>query len=152
DRQLVVVLVEVRGQVGGGRVGVVATDGVQDVDPVGLELLGSDLQRVLALLDEAALDAVCRVRELHAAVADRRTTELVEDAGLGATFGVDDDLRPRQQAVVAVLVGDDLDVGGDLGVSLDQAADGGGQAGGEPARGQQGNAAYRHHINLSSSP
>ncbi len=36
DGELVVVLVEVGGQVGGGGVGVVAADGVQDVDAVGL--------------------------------------------------------------------------------------------------------------------
>jgi hypothetical protein len=55
--ELVVVLVQVGREVGGGGVGVVAADGVQDVDAVGGELLGRDLQRVLALLDQAALDA-----------------------------------------------------------------------------------------------
>ena len=60
DRQVVAVLVQVRGEVRRGRVRVVAADGVQHVDAVGLELLGRDLQRVLALLDEAALDAVRR--------------------------------------------------------------------------------------------
>ena len=53
DGQVVAVLVQVGGEVRGGRVRVVATDGVQHVDAVGLELLGRDLQRVLALLDQA---------------------------------------------------------------------------------------------------
>ena len=48
--RLVAVLVQVGGEVGGRGVGVVAADGVQHVDAVGLELLGGDLQRVLALL------------------------------------------------------------------------------------------------------
>ena len=46
--------------------------------------------------------------------------------------------------MVAVLVGDDLDLGGDLGVALDEVADGGGQAGGETARGEQGDTTDRH--------
>ncbi len=43
DGELVVVLVEVGGQVGGGGVGVVATDGVQDVHAVAAQLLGGNL-------------------------------------------------------------------------------------------------------------
>src|SRR5690606_9123786 len=56
----------------------------------------------------------------------------------------DDDGVAGQQAVVAVLVGDDLDLGGHLGVALDQSAHGRGQAGGETPGGQQGDTTNRH--------
>ena len=46
--------------------------------------------------------------------------------------------------MVAVLVGDDLDLGSDLRVALDEVANGGGQAGGETASGEQGDATNRH--------
>ena len=71
DGQLVAVAAQVRREVGGGAVGVVAADRVQDVDPVAAQLFGGDVQRVLALLDQAALDAVRDVGELDPAVADR---------------------------------------------------------------------------------
>ena len=140
DGELVVVLVEVGGQVRGGGVGVVAADGVQDVDAVLAQLLGGELQGVDALGDQAALDEVLGVGELDAGVADRGAAEVAQDARVLAALLVDDDVVAGEQAVVAVLVGDDLDVGGDLGVALDEVADGGGQAGGEAARGEQGDA------------
>ena len=92
--EVVVVAREVRGEVGGGRVGVVAADGVQHVDAVLDELLRRDLQRVLALLDQAALDAVRDVGELDAAVADRAAAELVQQAGLARA--------PRRRSTIAV--------------------------------------------------
>ena len=49
DGQVVVVLLQVGREVGGGGVGVVAADGVQDVHAVGRQLVGGHLQRVLAL-------------------------------------------------------------------------------------------------------
>ncbi len=137
-------LVEVGGQVGGGGVGVVATDGVQDVDAVLAQLLGGHLQRVLALGDQAALDEVLRVGQLDAGVADRGAAEAVQDASVLASFFVDDDVVAGEQAVVAVLVGDDLDLGSDLVVALDEATDGGGQTRGEAAGGEQGDATNRH--------
>ena len=140
DRQVVVVLLQVGGQVGGRGVRVVAADGVQDVDAVLAQLLGGLLQGVLVLGDEASLDEVLLVRQLDAGVADRGSTEAVEHGGVGAGVLVDDDVVAGEQAVVAVLVGDDLDSGIDLGVALDEAADGGGQAGGEAACGQQSDA------------
>ena len=75
DGQLVAVGVQVGREVGGGAVGVVAADRVQDVDAVAGELLGRDVQGVLALLDQAALDAVLDVGELDPAVADRAAAE-----------------------------------------------------------------------------
>ena len=113
---------------------------MQDVDAVLAQLLGGLLQGVLVLGDEASLHEVLLVRQLDAGVADRGSTEAVEDGGVGAGVLVDDDVVAGEQAVVAVLVGDDLDSGIDLGVALDEAADGGGQAGGEAACGQQSDA------------
>ena len=135
---------QVGGQVGGGGVGVVATDGVQDVDAVLAQLLGGELQGVDALLDEAALDEVLGVGELDARVADRGPAEVAQDAGVLAALFVDDDVVAGEQAVVAVLVGDDLDLGSDLRVALNEVADGGGQTGGETASGEQGDATNRH--------
>ena len=98
------------------------------------------LQRVDALGDQAALDEVLGVGELDARVADRGAAKVAQDARVLTALLVDNDVVAGEQAVVAVLVGDDLDVGGDLGVALDEVADGGGQAGGEAARGEQGDA------------
>ena len=47
DGELVVVLGQIGGEVGGRGVGVVAADGVEDVDAVVGELVGGDVQRVL---------------------------------------------------------------------------------------------------------
>jgi hypothetical protein len=117
---------------------------VQHVHAVGLELLRGDVQRVLTLLDEAALDGVLDVGELDARVADRRTTEPVQDMSLRTGLRADLDLVARQQAVVAVQVGDDLDLGVELGVTLDQATDRGRQAGREAAGGQQSHTTNSH--------
>ena len=81
DRQLVAVAAQVGREVGGGAVGVVAADRVQDVDPVAAQLLGGHVQRVLPGLDEAALDAVLDVGELDPAVADRAAPERVQPSG-----------------------------------------------------------------------
>ena len=75
-RQLVAVLREIGGEISGGGVRVVATDGVQHVHAVLHQLVGSDLERILARLDQTALHAVLDVRELHAAVADRAAAVL----------------------------------------------------------------------------
>merc|ERR1719491_1231905 len=55
---------DVLGQLGGLSVSVVAADGVEDTDLVLQELLGGDLERGLAVLDEAASLAVLDVGEL----------------------------------------------------------------------------------------
>ena len=144
DRQVVVVLLEVGREVGGCRVGVVAADRVEHVHAVGAQALGCDLEGILAFLDQAALHEVLRVRQLDAGVADRRSAEAGEDVGAAARLLADDDVVAGQEAVVSVLVGDDLDVGGDLGVALDEPSHGGGQAGGETAGSEQSDATNRH--------
>ena len=143
-RELVVVAAQVRREVGGGAVGVVAADRVQDVDTVAAQLLGSHVQRVLPGLDEASLDAVIDVGELDPAVADRAAPERVQPSGsrphlVGHLHGI-----AGEQAGIPVAVGDDPHVRRDLGVPLDQAADGGGEAGREAACGEHGNGGDRH--------
>ena len=140
----VVVAREVGGKVGRSGVGVVSTDRVEHVDAVLDELLRGDVQGVLTLLHQAALDAVRDVGELDARIADRRAAVLVEQPCLGAHLVGDDDAVAAQQSPVAVLVRDDLDLWRDLGVPLNQPANGGRQTGGEASCGEQGNTAYRH--------
>ena len=149
DGQVVVVLLQVGSKVGSRRVGVVATDGMQDIDAVSAQLLGSLLQRILILGDEAALDQVLLVRQLDAGVADRRATVAVEDGSVLTRFLVHQHVVAGEQAVVAVLVGDDLDGGINFVVALNESADGGGQARGEATCGQQGNTTDRHECHLS---
>jgi hypothetical protein len=86
------------GEVGGGGVGVVASDGVKNVDAVFDELVGGGLLRVLALFDETALHAVFDVGEFDAAVADGAAAVTVEDGGSGALGGADlSRLSPRSR-------------------------------------------------------
>ena len=63
-----VLLEQILGQFGGLGVGIVAADGVDDIDLVLEELLGGNLQGRLALLAQTALDAVGHVGELMALV------------------------------------------------------------------------------------
>ena len=123
DDQRVVVLREVCREVRRRRVGVVAADGVEHVDAVLDELVRRDLQGVLALLDEPALHAVRHVRELHAAVADRRAAVYREHEGVLADFVRDRDRLSLQKPHVAVDVSDHLNVGGLLRVFVNQIAD-----------------------------
>jgi hypothetical protein len=102
------------------------------------------VQRVLALLDKTALDRVLDVGELDPRVADRRAAEPVQDRGLRAGLLADLYLVAGQQAVVAVQVGNDLDLRVELGVTLDQATNRGRQAGREAAGGQQGHTTNSH--------
>ena len=141
DGQLVVVAGQVGREVGGRGVGVVAADGVQHVDAVGGQLVGRDLERVLALGDQPALDEVRRVGQLDPAVAERAAAEAVQQVRVPADLVGHRDRAAGEQAGVAVEVADDLHVGGDLGVPLDQAADRGRQAGREPPGRQHGHLA-----------
>ena len=84
----------------------------------------------------------------EAARADRAAAEAVQDRGVAPGLLVDDDLCAGEQAVVAVLVADELDLRHELGVALDEPSDGGGQAGGVAARGEHGNAGDRHGVGL----
>lgn len=61
-----------------------------------------------------------------------------------AGFFVNEDVVTGEQAMVAMLVGDDLDGGVNLVVAFDKTANSGGQTGGETTSGEQGNATDRH--------
>ena len=115
-------LVQVCREVGCRAVRVVTADRVQDVDAVALELLGGDVERVLALLDQAALDAVLDVGQLHAAVADRAAAEAVQQVRAPAHLVGDLHRVAGEQAGIPALVGDEPDVRRNLGVALDESA------------------------------
>src|SRR4029079_6429460 len=100
-------------------VGVVAADGVQDIDAVAAQLLGSDMQRVLAALDQAALDAVGDVGELYPAVADRAAPERVQAMRIGANLRSHLDGIAFEKASIAAQIGDDPNIRRDFGVALD---------------------------------
>lgn len=137
DGEFVVVLGEEGGEVGGGGVGVVAADGVEDVDAVAGELGGGDLEGVLALLDEAAFDAVLDVCKFDTAVSDGASAVFVEDGDVLAEGGSDRDGVSLEESLVAADVGNEFDFGGDLGVAFDEGGEGGGKAGGQTAGGEE---------------
>ncbi len=112
---------------------------------VGRQAFGRDTQRIFALLDQATFHAVCDVRQLHATVADRRAAIAMQDMRLFAHLPGDLDLVVHQQSTKAGLVGDDLDLGRDVAVALDQAADGGREAGREAPGGQHRDFLLGHH-------
>ena len=153
DGERIAVAAQVGHKLGGVEVCIVAADRVQDVDTVAAKLLGRHMQRVAAGRNEAAPDAVIDVGEPHPAVADRAAPELVQPSGgrphlVGHLHGI-----AGEQAGISVAVGDDPHVRRDLGVALDQAADGGGEAGREAARGEHGNGGDWHaHTHANSSP
>ena len=144
DGELIAVAAQICREVGCGAVGVVAADRVQDVDAVAAQLLGRDVKRVLPGLDEAALDAVLDVGELDPAVADRAAAEGVQPVRCRPHLVGHFDGFAGEQAGVAVAVGDDPHVGRDLGVALDQTADGGREARREAARGEHGDGGDGH--------
>ena len=135
DREVVVVRLEVLRELGRLRVGVVAADRVQDRDAVLDELLRRDLERHLALLDEAFLHAVGDIRQLDARVADRRAAVMRERHRVRAHLRRDGHEVAREQALVAALVADDLDRLVDRRVLLDEEADRRGKARREAAGG-----------------
>jgi len=143
DGELGALGAEVRRQVGRRGVGVVAADGVQDVHSVGLQARGRDGECGVLGADEAALAAVGVVGELDPAVADRAAAEAVQHRGAGSLLGPDHQAVAGEQAVVAVLVGDQLDVGVGGVVGLDEGTYGRGQARGISAGREEGNAS-RH--------
>lgn len=131
DGEGVAIFGEVCGEVGGGGVGVVATDGMEDVDVVAGELFGGDVEGVFSLPDEAALHAVLDVGEFDAAIADGAAAVAVGDADVLADARGDEDAVALEEALIAVAIAEDLDIGGHLGIALDEGGGGSGQAGGE---------------------
>ena len=86
--QAVVVFRQKGGKIGGGGIGVVAADGMENIDAIFDQLVGSDFLRILAFLDQAALHAVLDVGEFDAAVADQRAAETVQQPAFSRISGV----------------------------------------------------------------
>ena len=134
----VALLLQEGGEVGGGRVRVVAADGVQNLHLVLDQLVRRDALRVLPVLDEAALDAILHVGQLHARVANRRAAVKLESPSRGADLRRHRDIVAQEKALVAVDVADDLGRRVLVGVLRNQAAHRRRQARGKAAGGEEG--------------
>ena len=134
----VALLLKEGGEVGGRRVRVVAADGVQNLHLVLDQLVRRDALRVLPILDEAALDAILHVGQLHTRVADRRAAVELESPGRGADLRRHRDRVAHEKALIAVDVADDLGRRVLVGVLSDQATHRRRQARGKAAGGEEG--------------
>ena len=123
DDERIVVGGEIRREIGRRSVGVIAADGVKNVDTVLYELIRRDLEGVFAFFYEAALDAVLDVRELHAAVADRGTAVLRQHERVLANLGRNGDGLALEKPHVAVDIADHLDARRLFRVFVDQEPD-----------------------------
>ena len=99
---------------------------MQNVNPVGNQSIGGNLERVVAFGDQTTLYEVGGVGQLDPRVANRGSTKTLEDLGILANGVGDLEEVSLEQALVAVLVSDDLDLRCYLGVALDQSTDRGG--------------------------
>ena len=123
DDQRVVVRREIRREIGRRSVGVIAADGVKNVDTVLYELIRRDLEGVFAFFYEAALDAVLDVSELHAAVADRGAAVLRQHERVLANLGRNGNGLALEKPHVAVDIADHLDARRLFRVFVDQEPD-----------------------------
>ena len=135
DGEVVVIGFEEGREVSRCGIGVVATDGVEDIDAVFDHLLSGDLLWVLAFLDESAFDAVFDIGQFDAAIADGAAAVLVEDGGVCADFWGDLDAIAEEESFVAAAVADDFNRWVDFGVAFDEGGYGTGQAGSEATGG-----------------
>ena len=103
-------------------------------------------RRILPRLDQATLHAVRRIGELDPAVADRAAAEAVQQVGARPHLRRDGKAPAREQAGIATDVADDLDVGRERAVFLDQRADRRGEAGSQAAGGKDGDRAGLCHV------
>ena len=122
--QPVVVVGEVCGKICGSGVGVVAANGVQYVHPVGDEALGGHLERIVPLVDQTTVDEIGGVGEFDARASDGGAAEPGEDVGVATHLLGDGQVVTLEEPLIAVTVGDDLRLGGHLGVFLDESGDG----------------------------
>ena len=97
-------LVQVGCEICCGRVCVVTANGVQNINAILAQLLGSKCKRVNAFFNQASVDKVLCIGQLDARVTDGRTTKLAKNTCVTASFFVDDNIVAGQKAVVAVLV------------------------------------------------
>ena len=110
---------------------------MQNINPIGNETIGGNLEWVVAFGDQTAFNEIGGVGQLDAGVANRRTTKALENPDVLANSIGDFEEVSLEQALVAVLVGDDLDLGCHLGVALDQSANRGGQTRRKSTRGEE---------------
>ena len=138
---------QVRRQIRGGGVGVVTADGVQDVDTVGRAARPRPASASWPPSISPRLTRSAMLVSLTRLLPIGLPPNLCSRWAPARTSGVTVDRTAAEQAVVPVQVRDDLHVGRHLGVALDQPADGGRQAGREPAGGEHRNPAHchRHH-------
>jgi len=132
------VVLQVSGEIGRGRVRVVAADGVEDGDSVLRELLGSSFQGRLSLCHQATLFTVFLVGELHSAVADGASAVAMKNRSVLTNLGGDLHALAFEETLVATDVANDLHLGGEFAVTLDESANGRGETGGKPASSQEG--------------
>mmetsp|Transcript_34630 Transcript_34630/g.73721 ORF Transcript_34630/g.73721 Transcript_34630/m.73721 type:complete len:584 (-) Transcript_34630:630-2381(-) len=122
DREVIAARLQEDRQVSRGCVGVVATNGVQDLHLVLDELVSSHLLRVFPLFHQAALDAILDVGQLHPAVPDGAPAMQVQDPCSRPDIGRHRQAVPKQEPLEAAGVTDDLDRWVELIVPLDEAA------------------------------
>mmetsp|Transcript_4616 Transcript_4616/g.10853 ORF Transcript_4616/g.10853 Transcript_4616/m.10853 type:complete len:240 (+) Transcript_4616:776-1495(+) len=120
-------LLEMEGQSSCGGIGVIATDRVQDSDPVLNKAVARNVLRVLARLHKLPLDAVLHVLELHAAVPNRRPSVVLEEMCPTAHFPVDLKTVSNEEALIAIAVAKNLNLRIDLGITLNQTSNSRGQ-------------------------
>ena len=146
DGQVVAVVAEIGGKVGRRGVGVVAADGVEDGDAVLGELLGRDLRAGFSpsltrprFTQSATLVSLTRllpIGEPPCAVQDMRAGR-----ALSAVTAIE---SPSSRPVIAAEIADELDLGRDVGVALDQRGHRRGKAGRKPTGGQHCDFVLRH--------
>ena len=117
---------------------------MQDIDAILAQLLGSESKRIDAFFNEAARHKVLRVGQLDARVTDRRTAELTQNRCVTTSFFINDNVVAGEQAMVAILVKNDLNFGSDLSVALNEITNSGRKTRGKATSGQEGNTTNRH--------
>ncbi|MOA07758.1 hypothetical protein D3C78_1274750 [compost metagenome] len=145
DGEVIAVRAEIGGKVRSRRVGVVTADGVENGDAVGRQPVSGDAQRIVAFLDQTALGAIGGIGELDAAVADRRAAVTVQQMRLFPHVFVDFDAVTQKYALITRAVSDDVDLGRNVAVTLDQAAHGRRETGRKATRGQHCDFLFGHH-------
>ena len=127
-RQFIVVGGEVFGEVCRRGVGVVTAHRVQDGNAVFRQLIGSDFQRILTFFHQPTLHAVGDIRQLDTTVAKWTAAVAMQQVRLIPNLLSYRNRIAKQQALIAAAIADQLDLGRDFAVTLNQATNGGRQA------------------------
>ena len=118
---------------------------MENGDAVSRQPVSRDAQRIVAFLDQTALGAIGCVGELDAAVADRRAAVSVQQMRLFPHIPGYLDTVTQKHALITRAVSDDVDLGRDVAVTLDQAAHGRRETGRKATRGQHCDFLFGHH-------